>query len=162
MKIKKTVITMILLFSLAFPAHAHAGWGDFVDWCDDVVDTTTDAVDAVVDTTTDVVDYIVDGGEAIVEVGVEVSEDIITGVIEFFIDGGEWMYDASTTFVEGTLNFFFGLADGVVTLLSYFGLDVDISHWFSSGVYNSEDTAELWSVARYAEVSEDADYLQNT
>ncbi|MCP4124889.1 MAG: hypothetical protein GY751_24370, partial [Bacteroidetes bacterium] len=142
MKIKKTVITFILLFCLAFPAHAHAGlWDKFVSWVDNTIET------------------VVEIGEDIVEGIVTIAEEIITTTIEFVVDVGEWLYDTANTVVEGALNFFFGLADGVVKLLSFFGLDVDISHWFSSGVYNSEDTAELWTIDNYFESDEDAGYL---
>ncbi|MCP3965671.1 MAG: hypothetical protein GY718_04850 [Lentisphaerae bacterium] len=142
MKIRKIMIVLMLLLVLIFPAHAHAGlWDNFVNWVDKTIET-------VVDTAKDV-------SEAVVST----AEEITTNIIEFVVETGDWIYETENTLVEQSLNFFFGAAEDTVTLLSYFGLEVDISHWFSTGVHNSEDTAQLWRVEDYDNAANDPVYL---
>ncbi|MFA0813120.1 fascin domain-containing protein [Microbulbifer epialgicus] len=132
MNFKKIGVLITLMFVLILPAYAHAGiWDKFTDW---IVDTW-DAVE--------------ERAEDIVEDIVTTVEDAITASIGFLVDTGEWLYDGLTTTVEGTLNFFYGVADGAVTALNYFGLDIDISDWFSSGAHNSEDGAQQWTLEDY-------------
>lgn len=132
MKIKKVGACFALIFILIMPAYAHAGiWDSFTSWVADTWDTVEERVEEVVE---DIVTTVEDG---------------VTEAIGFFVDTGEWIYDGLTTVIEGSLNFFYGVADGTVTALNYFGLDLDISDWFSTGGQNSEDHAQQWTLADY-------------
>ncbi|WHI49177.1 hypothetical protein P3339_11820 [Microbulbifer sp. MLAF003] len=104
------------MFVLILPAYAHAGlWDKFTTWVVDTWDTVEVRVEEVIE---DIVTTVEDG---------------VTAAIGFFVDTGEWIYDGLTTVVEGSLNFFYGVADGTVTALNYFGLNLDISDWFTTG-----------------------------
>ncbi|WP_444900707.1 fascin domain-containing protein [Microbulbifer sp. VAAC004] len=132
MKLKKIGACIALMFILILPVYAHAGlWDKFTTWVVDTWDTVEERV------------------EEIIEDVVTTVEDGVTSAIGFFVDTGEWIYDGLTTVVEGSLNFFYGVADGTVTALNYFGLDLDISDWFTTGGQNSEDGARLWSLTDY-------------
>lgn len=145
MTIKKIGLMVTLLLSLSFPAQAHAGlWDKFKNWATETVET--------------IVDVAVDIVEDVVEVVVETVEEVVTNVVEFIVDTGAWLYDTLTTVIEGSLNFFFGVANGTVTVLSFFGLDVDISHWFTSGIYNSEDHARVWKIEDYDHAPDRSEY----
>ncbi|GAB2884628.1 hypothetical protein ACCI51_09730 [Microbulbifer echini] len=135
------IVYIALLFSLIMPVYAHAGiWDNFTSWITEswkkVEAKTEEAVEDVVTTV----------------------EDAATTSVGFLVDTGEWLFDGLTNSVEGTLDFFFGVADDSVTALNYFGLDVDISDWFSTGARNSEDSAQLWTLANY-DTGSHPDYL---
>ncbi|BBM02943.1 hypothetical protein [Microbulbifer sp. GL-2] len=126
------IVYIMLLFSLIMPTYAHAGiWDNFTSWITETWDKVEESAE---ETSEDVVTTV---------------EDAATASVGFLVDTGEWLYDGLTNSVEGSLDFFFGVADNSVTALNYFGLDVDISDWFSTGPRNSEDGAQPWTLADY-------------
>jgi hypothetical protein len=75
--------------------------------------------------------------------------EFVEDVGNFFVETGEAIADALSSLFDSIKRFFYGLFKTVVA--TYRDVREEVSSWFTTDGNNSEDPAQLWTVANYLE-----------